>query len=254
MCYGQLVHNPIHDPLQRLGFDGPTGFADGRQRAPSPVIQMRLVQRAPQETGRYADEIHVAGLPLASASLTVSQAQPLLPISRKGLGACPPIPLDHYHTDDFPPQAVAHQRRAGLLVPTGLPKHHHPPRMIDVRNAPLLAKVSIPPLPHAHGLLRAPRELPGHRLQGLLPPVIHHVPGQLQIADIRPLLALHMVEHCGAGTRALTGERPREPTRPGILDPGETQRRVVLALPRGTRRTLLEALPCHGLVRPRGHT
>jgi hypothetical protein len=86
--------------------------------------------------------------------------------------------------------------------------------MIDVRKAHLLAKVPIPPLPHAHGFLGGPRDLPGHRLQGLLPPVIHHMPIQLQVADIRPLLALNMVEYFGVLiTASATSRRDDVPER-----------------------------------------
>lgn len=39
MFYGQIVDNPVDNLLQRLGFGSPTGFADGRQRLPSPVLR-----------------------------------------------------------------------------------------------------------------------------------------------------------------------------------------------------------------------
>src|SRR5262249_7942671 len=60
----ELVHNPVDDPLQCLGFHRTTGFANGRQRPPSPVLRTDLLQRVQQETVRCADEIDVAGLPL----------------------------------------------------------------------------------------------------------------------------------------------------------------------------------------------
>jgi hypothetical protein len=164
VCHGQLVHNPVHDPLQRLGLDSPPGVADGRQRPPRPVRPMSLGQRAPPETVRYAAERHVAGLPLAGASLTVAQAPPLLPLSMQGRGPWPALPLHQDPTEDCPPRAVPPQRLAGVLGPAGLPTQHDSHGMIDVRHPPLLAKGPLPPLPQAPGCLGGPRELPGHRL------------------------------------------------------------------------------------------
>ena len=62
MILRQLGDNPINHTLQGLGFHRTTGFADGRQRSPSPVLRTVLLQRTHQETVRCADERHVAGL------------------------------------------------------------------------------------------------------------------------------------------------------------------------------------------------
>ena len=51
MIHHQLVHNPIEHTRQGLGFHGSTGFADGRQRPPSPILRTVLLQRTHQETG-----------------------------------------------------------------------------------------------------------------------------------------------------------------------------------------------------------
>jgi hypothetical protein len=85
----QCVDHPIHSLGQYLACDRPTGFADGRQHAPSPVLRTALVPRAHVHTVRCADERDVAGLPLARAYLTVAQAQQQLPVAMKGLSACP---------------------------------------------------------------------------------------------------------------------------------------------------------------------
>src|ERR1043165_4954567 len=106
----ELLDNPVHDALQRLRFDGSTGFADGRQRPPSPVLHTTPPQRAHQETVRCADEIDVAGLPLAAAHLTIPQPQLLLPIPMKGLGPCPAMPIYQDDTNHFPAQTVTDQR------------------------------------------------------------------------------------------------------------------------------------------------
>src|SRR3954471_13758229 len=97
----ELVHNPIDHALQGLGFHRTTGFADGRQRPPSPVLRTTLLQRAHEETIRCTDEIHGAGLPCAAAPLTVSQPQLLLAVPMKRLGACPSMPIHQHYTNDF---------------------------------------------------------------------------------------------------------------------------------------------------------
>ena len=75
MINRQLLHNPIDHARQCLGFDGPTGFADGRQHGPSPVLRTVLMERTHQQTVRCADEIHVAGLPLAAAGYPLKAGQ-----------------------------------------------------------------------------------------------------------------------------------------------------------------------------------
>src|SRR2546421_4055725 len=109
MIHRELVHNPIDHTLQGLGFHGSTGFADGRQRPPSPVLRTTLLQRAHEETIRCTNEIHVAGLPPAAAHLTVSQPPLLLSVPLESLGSCPPMPIHQDHPNHFPPQAVAYQ-------------------------------------------------------------------------------------------------------------------------------------------------
>src|SRR5437016_13916413 len=97
MIFRQLGDNPIDHALQGLRFHRTTGFANGRQRPPSPVLRTTLLQRAHEETIRCTNEIPVAGLPLAAAHLTVSQPQLLLAVPMKGLGACPPMPIHQDH-------------------------------------------------------------------------------------------------------------------------------------------------------------
>src|SRR5712691_6722161 len=114
MIHCQLVYNPIDHALQGFGLYGTTGFANGRQRPPSPILHTVLLQRAHQETIRYADEIHVAGLPLAAAHLTVSQPQLLLAVPMKGLGPCPPMPIHQ----DHPASITAPATLSPLVYPT----------------------------------------------------------------------------------------------------------------------------------------
>ena len=138
MIYRELVHNPIDHALQGFGFHGTTGFANGRQRPPSPVLRTTLLQRAHQETIRCTDEIHVAGLPRAAAHLTVPQPSLLLAVPMKRLGACPSMPIYQHHTNYFPPQPIAHQGFTRVLIVSLTPKQHNPHGMPDVRNPHLV--------------------------------------------------------------------------------------------------------------------
>jgi hypothetical protein len=71
MVIGELVHNPVDQLRQEFAFDCPTGFADGRQHGPSPLLRTVLMERVHQQTGRCADEIHVAGPNRATTSFTL---------------------------------------------------------------------------------------------------------------------------------------------------------------------------------------
>src|SRR5215471_15269017 len=172
MRYRELLHTPVDDALQRLGFDGATGFADGRQRPPSPVLHTALPQRTHQETVRCADEIHMAGLPLAAAHLTVSQAPLLLAVPMERLGPCPAMAIHQHHPDHFPPQPVADQRFTRLLVAALAPKQHDPYRMIHLRDAHLFAEVPVSSAAYPYRFFRLPGNLPRHVLEFLLAPRI----------------------------------------------------------------------------------
>src|SRR5918992_1253150 len=92
MVISKLVDNPVNQLPQLFAFDRPTGFADGRQHTPSPFLRTVLVERTHQQTVRCADEIHVAGLPLAAAHPAIAEPQLLLVVSMKCLGPCPAVP------------------------------------------------------------------------------------------------------------------------------------------------------------------
>src|SRR5205085_6540366 len=90
---------------------------------------------------RCADEIHVAGLPLAVAHLAISQAQLLLPVPMKCLSACPAVPIHQHHAYHLPQQPMTHQGFACLCIVALLPKQDNPYRMGDIGNPHLLTKV-----------------------------------------------------------------------------------------------------------------
>jgi len=84
----------------------------------------------------------VAGLLLAAAYLTVSQAQLLLAVPMKGLGACLAMALYQYHPNDFPSYTVTDQRFTCLRAPAFTPKQHDPHGVRHVRNPHLFADTS----------------------------------------------------------------------------------------------------------------
>ena len=115
-----VFRHPLDGPRQRLAQRFPenrsTGFADGRQLLERPFIRMALPQRTHQEAVRQHDEVHVPGLALAVAQLTVPHAQLLLAIPMKGLRACPAVPVAAHDATGFPRGAVRDQHDPGLGV------------------------------------------------------------------------------------------------------------------------------------------
>ena len=105
---------------QGLTQDRSAGFADGRQLLVRPLIRMALPQLLHQKTVRQYHEVHVPGLALAVAQLTVPHAQLLLAIPMKGFRACPTMPIHTHHTRYFPLDSVRHQNNLVCSPKTGL--------------------------------------------------------------------------------------------------------------------------------------
>jgi hypothetical protein len=95
-------------------------------------------------------------------------------------------------------------------------------------------------VPHPYRLLGVPGNLPRHVLEWLLAAHVHDLTVQLQVADIRALCALDMVEDLGAGKIAVKREIPRDATPQGISDQFDTQCGVVFEV---LYRTALPLLP-----------
>src|SRR5215211_6369618 len=252
MVIGELVHNPVNQLSQEFAFDGPTGFADGRQHGPSPVLRTVLVERTHQKTVRCADEIHVAGLPLAIAHLAISKPQLLLPVPMKGLGACPAVPIYQHHANDLPHQSITHQRFARFRIAALLPKQDHPYWMFHLGNPHLFTEVPVPSVAHPYRFFGLPRNLASHRLEGLFLSVIDQLPVELEVPHIRTLGALNVIEYLGTREIAVKREVPWDATGDGIVDQLDTQLGVVLERPLLTRVFFLEPAPFNGIMRSRG--
>src|SRR4029450_11343987 len=175
----------------------------------------------------------------------------MLSYSMNGLVACPAMPIHQDYANHFPPQTVTHQRFARFLLVSLAPKQDDPHRMRDVRKPHLFAEVPIPPLPHAHRFLCSPRNLPRHILEFLLLARVHDLAVQLQIAHIRSLLALQVVEHLRTGEIAIKREGPRDTPRQGIIDQLDTQLRMVFEFLGGTGIPFFKPTPLDRIVRSR---
>ena len=215
------------------------------------MLRTALLQRAPQEPVRCADERDVAGLPLAAAHLTIAQPPRLLPIPMQGLGPCPAMPIYQDDPKHFPAQRVAAQRFPRLRVVSLAPAQHKPHGMRHGRKPPLFTEGPIAPAAHPHRFFRCPRHLRRPLLQFLLTPRIHSLTIELQVAHRGALLALAVVEDCRARARAITREVARNRTLHGSIDQLDTQPGLVLEGPFRTGVPLLNPAPLEGLVGPR---
>ena len=106
LVIGKLVHNPVNQLSQGSPLTA-------RQASPMVVSIVRAQScgrfwwsECIRQTVRCADEIHVAGLPLAVAHLAISKPQLLLPVPMKGLGACPAVSIHQHHAYYFPPSRL----------------------------------------------------------------------------------------------------------------------------------------------------
>lgn len=245
MVIGEFVNNPVDQLPQLLTFACPTGCADGRRQPPSPFLRTVLMERMHQQTVRCADEIDVAGLSLAEPQL-------LLAVPMKRLGACPGVPVHQHHTDDLPRQSVTHQGFTRLPITALHPKQHDPNGVFHIRNPHLCAETPVTPIIHAHGLFSLPEYLARHRLQTLFPSLVDHLVVELQIAHIRPFLALNGIEHLGAGEVAVEREVTWNTTGNGIVDPFSVQLGVILERLGLTCVSFFEPSPCNRIMRARG--
>jgi hypothetical protein len=252
MVIGEFVHNPVNQLPQLFTFDRPTGFADGGQHTPSPFLRTALVERTHQQTVRCADDIDVAGMPLAAAHLTIAESQRLLTVPMKRLGAGPAVPVHQHHADDLPRQSVTPQGFARWPITARSPTPHNPYGVLHIRHPHLFAEIPVTPIAHAHGLFGLPGYLARHRLKRLFPSLLDPLAVELQIAYIQPLLTLNVVEHLGAGDIAIEREVACNTTGHGIVDQLDTPLGVILENVWLTRVSFVEPAPFKGIGRAPG--
>src|ERR1035438_7704498 len=101
------------------------GFADGLQTTESPLLRTVLSQLTHEQAVRQHDQVHVPGLALAVAKLTISHAKLLLTVPMIGLRARPAISIRAYDATHFPRRSVAHQYLSRFGIAAMIPDDDH---------------------------------------------------------------------------------------------------------------------------------
>ena len=108
-----------------------TGFADCRQLAECPIFRTVRPELIHEKSVRQHDQVHVPGLALAVAQLTISHAQLLLSVPMKGLRAGPAIFVNQENSHHVPGDAVGYQNLAGFFVSFFVPNNNYPHFVVD---------------------------------------------------------------------------------------------------------------------------
>ena len=153
--FGDLLDGPSQGRSQGFSQHGSTGFADGRQLLERPILRTALPELPHQQTVRQHDQIHVPGLALAIAQLTVSHAQLLLAVPMKGLRACPTISIHVQHALRFPTHTVADQDLTRARVPSMVPEDQDAYFVIHFGNMDRAGEVPLSPVTTANGSRRS---------------------------------------------------------------------------------------------------
>ncbi len=131
---GGLFDGPADRRAQTFPQHRSTGFADCRQLTKSPFLRTALLELAHEHTVRQHHEVHVPGLALAAAQLTISHAQFLLTVPMKRLRSRPAIPIDFQNPHDFPTRSIRHQDFLRRAVATRVPNDCEPHFVIHFGN------------------------------------------------------------------------------------------------------------------------
>src|SRR3972149_9447279 len=93
LMFPDLLNDPGESGAERLGEHRSAGFADGFQTTEGPLVRTVLPQLTHEQAVRQHDQVHVPGLALAVAKLTISHAKLLLTVPMIGLRARPAISI-----------------------------------------------------------------------------------------------------------------------------------------------------------------
>src|SRR5437879_3964273 len=99
---GDLLDGPAQGCSQGFTQHRATGFADGRQPLESPFLRTVLPQLPHEQAVRQHDQVHVPGLALAIAKLTIAHTKLLLTVPMEGLRTCSAMAITLQHTTDLP--------------------------------------------------------------------------------------------------------------------------------------------------------
>ncbi len=202
-----LLDHPSDGFAQGLTQHGTTGLADGRQACLSPFLRTVVPQLCHQGAIRQEDEIHVPCLALTFPELTVAHTQMLLSVPIEGLCSCPAFAIRLEDAMHFPVGPVADQDLARLGITLPFPQHHDPHGVCHTWNADTLGEVPLNLAIHAGLAATQWSQLRFDPLAGLGVLAIHSDGSiELQITDIRPPLAVDMIEDFGIGEVTVEGD------------------------------------------------
>ena len=195
---GSLFDGPADRVTQTFSQHGSTGFADGRQLTKSPFLRTALLELAHEQTVRQHYEVHVPGLAIPVAQLTISHAQFLLTVPMKCLRSRPAISIDFQNPHYFPPHSVAHQHFLRRSVSTPVPDDYDPHLVVHFGNVTCEREVPLSLVSAAKLLLVAGINLGGQFVDPLNYPFPFDFAIRLQIADVaaRPVEAIPFSHAC----------------------------------------------------------
>ena len=124
--FADLLDNPANGGAERLVKHRSAGFADGFQTTEGPFVRTILPQLTHEQAVRQHDQVHVPGLALAVAKLTISHAKLLLTVPMIGLRARPAISIGTHDATHFPRRSVADENLARFGIAAMIPNDDDP--------------------------------------------------------------------------------------------------------------------------------
>src|SRR6201997_5668590 len=253
---GDLLDRPAQGCPQAFPQHRATGFADGRQPLESPLFRTVLPQLPHEQAVRQHDQVHVPGLALASAKLTIPHAKLLLTVPMKGLRTCPAMAIDLQNPADLPLHAVAHQDFARSDIVPLVPDNDQPHPMRNRGDRQGAGEIPLPSVATAQFLAVGG----SNALRQFVSANDLAFPLQLtvgfQIADIAAgpveaiFLGVDVVQILGIGEIAVEDEVTGNMPHADPVDQLAEQHRVVLELQVGgfTKFALAKAAKLQGIM------
>ena len=229
-----LLDDPGEGGAERLVQHRSAGFADGLQPTESPITRTVLPQLTHEQAVRQHHQVHVPGLALAVAKLTVSHAKLLLTVPMIGLRACPTMPIRPQDATHFPCRPVGDQDFARFRVTAVIPEDDDPHLVIHLGDVERGGEVPLPVVAATEFLavFRRNRRCQGVGTQFL--PLPLQFPIELQVAHVGPrppmlvLLGVDVVEVVGVGEIAVEREIAGNFPLADPIDQLAEQHRVIL--------------------------
>ena len=119
--FPDLLNDPGKGGAERLVEHRSAGFADGLQTTEGPLVRTVLPQLAHEQAVRQHDQVHMPGLALAVAKLTISHAKLLLTVPMIGLRARPAISIGTHEATHFPRRSVADENLSRFGIAAMIP-------------------------------------------------------------------------------------------------------------------------------------